>query len=143
MARWWIFTADPARYDLPRALNVLPEILWPVIGPAGAIGSGDTVMLWSDEPEPGIYGVATVAGPPSPSAGPELDPFWHTEPLWDVYCRLRVDRSLSAEPLLAGDLEQTGAIEALAAAHTPIVSVGEREQASLAEALAKRGWPAG
>ena len=140
MARWWIFRADPARYDLPRALNVLSEILWPVVGAAGGISPGDTVMLWSDKPAPGIYGVATVTAPPSPTMGPEFDPFWLTEPAaWGVYCPLRVDRSLSGEPVLADELDRGGALDS-AAARGPIDSVTERHQVSLTTTLATRGW---
>ena len=108
-ANAWTFQANPAYYDIDRALHELPEIEWTVRQSTRSVSKGDRAYIWRSGTNAGIVAVGTVADDieargPDPS---EIEYYLRREDFERVEPRvsIRVDRVLQ-EPLLRVALQE-------------------------------------
>jgi hypothetical protein len=59
----WLFQANPASYDVRRAIVELPSVTWLVKRYANEISVGDRVYLWESGRDGGIVGVGEIVEP--------------------------------------------------------------------------------
>lgn len=70
---YWIFQANPKRYDIDAALTELSEIRWRVPQYTGQISAGDNVLIWRSGKNAGVVGLGTVRSGPSAQPVPEAE----------------------------------------------------------------------
>lgn len=72
----WLFQANPAKYDIDRALRERDEITWVVRQYTNDVASGDRVYVWRSGKEAGVVAVGTIASDPSPLSHDSDDTYW-------------------------------------------------------------------
>ncbi len=144
----WIFQANPAYYDIDRALRSLPEIEWTVRQHRRRVHAGDRVYIWRSGAQAGIVAVASVATEPVDSApDPAEDAFYlRREEFSKVEPRVRIaiDRVLE-QPLLRSELQQDPILAELGVirfANATVHEVKPEEDERLRELLNEQESPA-
>lgn len=68
---YWVFQANPTRYDLATALGQRKEMAWLALQRARTMRVGDRVFMWEAGPNAGIVGYATIIKAPENSPFPD------------------------------------------------------------------------
>lgn len=79
VTRAWIFQANPAQFDIDRALQQLDVIHWRVPQYASEIMPGDSVVIWRSGKSAGIIGVAQVVESPREAISPPSEQQFSTD----------------------------------------------------------------
>ncbi|MBX7132283.1 MAG: EVE domain-containing protein [Fimbriimonadaceae bacterium] len=70
---WWLFQANPDRYDIDRAINELKRLTWTTRQHTSRIRAGHRVFLYRTGQEAAVIALATVESDPSEMSEPEGD----------------------------------------------------------------------
>jgi MoxR-like ATPase len=102
----WLFQANPAIFDIDRAISEEPRLHWVVRQSRGRVHAGDRVYMWRSGTGAGVIATATVLTDPATALDPlaetyavDRDAFSQPEPRVE----LAIDKVLAA-PILRADL---------------------------------------
>jgi MoxR-like ATPase len=137
----WIFQANPAIYDIDRALRELPQIEWTVRQHRNRVHAGDRAYIWRSGPSAGVVAVGTVGTEPanSPPDRTEDRFYLRREDFSKAETRIKIliDQVLD-EPLLRTELQKDPVLKDLGIlrfANATVHEVRPPEESRLRELL--------
>ncbi len=89
--RYWIFQANPRRFDIARRLaDPEPSSTWLVSRHKTEIAPGDRAFIWQSGPQRGICAIMQVESAPADLVETPIDaPYWADRDDMRVTCRVR------------------------------------------------------
>jgi hypothetical protein len=121
---FWIFQANAAYFDLPRALRSLPTITWIVTRYRASMSEGDHVALWLSGARAGIYGFGTLESFLTASSARANATFWLDKTdktfVGKQHAVIRIDVEICSSPLLKSVIRNCPALSRLSILNAPM-----------------------
>ena len=101
---YWIFQANPTRYDLASALAQRKELDWLALQRANEMHVGDRVFMWEAGANAGVVGTGTIISPADEAPFPDDELVFSRDPdkFSGIHRRVRLSIDRSVVPRLAG-----------------------------------------
>lgn len=102
--RYWLFQANPEKYDITTALKNMKTIPWALRQHSGDVLPGDRALIWASGREGGVLATGTISGEPSLQGASDDEDGFVLDPCLkapSLCAPIRIDQALN--PIITRD----------------------------------------